>query len=215
VAANAYRALASLLVPPRCAICGGATTVAATICAACDRALAAAPSGTVELAGVGTVHWAAAYDGVARELIAGLKFGARLPLAECAAAAIERTLPGRLTVECVVPVPPAPLRLRRRGFDPAHLIAAELASCLGVPLQPVLRRQSGPRQVGRRRADRLESPPRVWATQRHPYPALLVDDVLTTGATLGASARALGDAGCGEVQATVFARALGSGARPA
>jgi ComF family protein len=215
VATNAYRALASLLVPPRCAVCGGATTVAAAICPACDGALAGARSGAAELAGVGKVHWAAAYDGVARELIAGLKFGARLPLAECAAAAIERSLPADLVAECVVPVPAAPLRLRRRGFDPADLIAGELAKRLGVPLEPVLKRQGGPRQVGRRRDERLKSPPKVRATQPHHYPALLVDDVLTTGATLGACAAALRRAGCPEVQAAVFARALGRGGLPA
>jgi len=202
----AYRAAVSLLVPPRCAVCATPCATSATICAACDRRLAAAGPGSTELAGVGRVFWAAPYDGAARELIAALKFAGRLALADRAAAAILAALPAGLDAAAVVPVPPAPLRLRRRGFDPAHEIATQVADRLGVPLEPVLRRKGGPRQVGRSRTDRLRSLPEVWTTRRLPRPALLVDDVLTTGATLRACVSALGT----RVDAAVFARALGT-----
>jgi predicted amidophosphoribosyltransferase len=107
----------------------------------------------------------------------------------------------------VVPVPASPLRIRRRGFDPAELIAAALARELGLVLAPCLRRRHGPRQGGRPRAARLEAPPRVRAMAPVPRRALIVDDVLTTGATVGACAAALRSAGCAEVEAAVFARA--------
>ena len=204
----AYRAALSLLVPPRCAVCATPCGTDETICAGCDRRLAAAAAGSAGLIGVGRVFWAAPYDGTARELIAALKFAGRVALADRAAAAISAALPADLEARSVVPVPPAPLRLRRRGFDPAHEIAACVADRLGLPLEPVLGRKGGPRQVGKSRTDRVGSPPHVWATHRPPCPALLVDDVLTTGATLRACAAALSTA----VTAAVFARALGSGA---
>ena len=206
----AYRAVFSLLVPPRCAVCATPCAASATICVACDRRLAAAGPGSSELDGVGRIFWAAPYEGAARELVAALKFAGRVPLAERAAAAIVAALPKDLAARCVVPVPPAPLRLRRRGFDPAHEIAAEVAKQLGVRLEPILRRKGGARQVGRPRSERLASPPRVWATHRLADPVLLVDDVLTTGATLRACASALGT----RSDAAVFARAREASAEP-
>ncbi len=149
---------------------------------------------------------------MARELVAALKFAGRLTLAERAAAAIVGALPAELEPRAVVPVPASPWRRRRRGFDPAESIAAAVADLLHVPFEPVLRRGGGPRQVGRSRRDRIASPPRVRATACPPYPALLVDDVLTTGATLRACAVAVREVGCPRLHAAVFARALGVGA---
>ena len=212
IAASAYRLLGSLLIPPRCAACSAPCRADDSLCARCETELRAARRGCSLLAGVGPVVWASAYEGAARELVAALKFAGRLALAGRAAEAIVAALPADLGAASVVAVPPAPLRLRRRGFDPADLIAASVAKRLGVPFEPVLRRRGGPRQVGRSRRARIASPPRVRATANPPYPALLVDDVLTTGATLRACAQALRDAGCTELRAAVFARALGSGA---
>jgi predicted amidophosphoribosyltransferase len=154
------------------------------------------------------VVWAARYEGVARDLVAALKFAKRVPVATVLAGAIAAALQGDPGAEAVVAVPPAPARRRRRGFDAAELIAAALGAQLGLPVPALLRRANGPRQVGRRRADRLASPPRVEAVAP-PAAVLLVDDVLTTGATLAACATALGRAGASEVSAAVFARALG------
>jgi predicted amidophosphoribosyltransferase len=76
-----------------------------------------------------------------------------------------------------------------------------------LPLARCLRRSRGPRQVGRKRAERLANPPRVWASGPAPEAALLVDDVWTTGATLSACALALRKAGCHRVVALTLARA--------
>jgi predicted amidophosphoribosyltransferase len=108
----------------------------------------------------------------------------------------------------IVPVPPAPPRLRRRGFDPAGELAAALAERLGTPLEPCLARRGGDHQVGRRRADRVGSPPRIHAVGESPASVLLVDDVLTTGATLGSAARALRSAGAKRIVAVTFTRRL-------
>jgi predicted amidophosphoribosyltransferase len=111
----------------------------------------------------------------------------------------------------VVPVPAAPLRWRWRGFDPAEEIALSLARATGLPYRPCLARRGGPRQVGRERAARLADPPRVRAERAAPPRALLVDDVRTTGATLGACAAALRRAGTHEVVALTYAAAAPRG----
>ena len=156
---------------------------------------------------IARVSWAAPYDGVARELVAALKFVDaspsptwRPPRSPPRRAARRR--PRRAG-------PAAPLRLRRRGFDPGELIAARLTARLGLELVPCLARRSGRRQVGRRRAERLARAPRIRSIAPPPRRVLLVDDVLTTGATLGACAEALRDAGAAEIEAAVFARSLG------
>jgi predicted amidophosphoribosyltransferase len=207
-AVEVLRELSSLLAPPRCAICGAETAAQEPVCADCGRAVAAGPPGRGAVAGLGSVTWAVPYDGAARGLVAALKFRGGLGLAAIAGHAIAGALGRDLGPWTVVPVPAAPLRRRRRGFDPAELIAGELAMRLELQRAPVLRRANGRRQVGRPRGERLASPPRVRATGSVPPRALIVDDVLTTGATLSACAAALRAAGTSEVRGAVFARAL-------
>jgi predicted amidophosphoribosyltransferase len=125
--------------------------------------------------------------------------------AQLAAAAPPRTW----DAATLVPVPPDPWRRRRRGVDHTGAIAGALGARLGVPVAPVLRRGRGSAQAGRSRTARLRAD--VGArTRAGPIPrvAVLVDDVHTTGATLHACAQALRAAGCKEVRAVAYARAL-------
>ncbi len=201
--------VASGIVPPLCAACGRPCRVEATLCTRCSRRLGAAdPLGGAGPPGLDHAWSSASYEGVARDLVAALKFRRLLPVAGLMAERIEWLAPAHMLSGTVVPVPPARARLRRRGFDPAGELAGALAERIGAPFEPCLTRSGGGRQVGRRRAERLGHPPRIAAHATVPRSVLLVDDVLTTGATLTACARALRAAGAARVVAVTFARRL-------
>ena len=195
----------ALIAPPACSVCGDGCEVRRRLCERCERAhRGPAPVGSAVRGIVET--WAAApYDGAARQLVGALKFRARVGLADDAASLIAVRVPSLLAAGTIVPVPPAPARRRRRGFDAAEAIAAALARQCGLPMAPCLTRSESARQVGRRRAERLADPPRVSAASSVPSEVVLVDDVMTTGATLAACSLALRGAGASRVVAVTFA----------
>lgn len=202
----APRLLASL-VPPLCAACGRACRPDAVLCSRCARRLAALePLRGGSPHGLDAVWSSAAHEGVARDLVAALKFRRLLPVADLIADRIQWLAPATHLTGAIVPVPTARLRTALRGFDPAAEIAGALAERTKLPLSACLTRRGGSRQVGRRRAARIGHPPFVRAKSTVPRSALLVDDVLTTGATLASCARALRQAGAVRVAAITFTR---------
>jgi predicted amidophosphoribosyltransferase len=202
-------AVAAGLAPPLCAACGRGCRHDATLCTRCARRLASADP----LIGAGPPgldrSWSAApHEGVARDLVTALKFRRLLPVADVIADRIQWLAPADLLSGAIVPVPTAPLRSLARGFDPAAEIAAALAERTDLPLQSCLVRQGGGRQVGKRRAERIGHPPRISSRGKVPRSVLLVDDVLTTGATLTACAQALRSSRAIRVAAITFTRRL-------
>jgi predicted amidophosphoribosyltransferase len=201
--------VAGLVAPPLCAACGRGCRAEAVLCTRCSRALAAATP--ILAGGPGGIDraWSSApHEGVARALVGALKFRRLLPVAEVMAERMHWLVPGHLLGGAVVPVPAAPSRLRRRGFDPAGELAAALGARLEVPVEACLARRGSGHQVGRRRAERIGHPPRIEAIADVPRSVLLIDDVRTTGATLTACARALRGAGAKRIVALTFTRRL-------
>ena len=116
--------------------------------------------------------------------------------------------------DVVVPVPLHPARQRERGYNQAELIARPLARRLGLKLGPYLLMRTKPRP-----AQLLLSRKQRWESVRGAYAiragvrvdklrVLLVDDVLTTGATLDACSRALLSAGAAAVLGVTVARVV-------
>ena len=156
------------------------------------------------------------YDGTLREVIHAFKYGGRRalarPLAALMRAAGQDVLAG---IDAVVPVPLHPWRAWTRGFNQAD----DLARALGAPVYRALRRRRhGPPQAALTAARRHANvrgaytlsgfPPYTRARLRRRR-VLLVDDVMTTGATLDACARVLiEDAGVRDVRVLTAARAV-------
>lgn len=171
--------------------------------------------GTREVVAVGR------YEGALKELCLALKFGGERRLAAPLAAWLAQLLFERGVaekVELVVPMPLHPFRRFSRGYNQAELIAKPLAKALGKPMLDVLRRlRRTERQATLSAAQRkgnVESAFEVRSGQTSGIEGrlvLLVDDVMTTGATLGEAARTLKKAGAKGVFGALAARAaLGS-----
>lgn len=201
--------IARLLTPPLCINCAAPCPSRAVICPPCETSLRRCdplignPSAHLDL-----VWSCASHDGVARDLVTALKFRRLTSAAGLIAERIAALAPAAALSGTLVPVPPAPLRMRWRGFDSAAEIAVELSRRSGLPISECLRRRSSRRQVGRARSERIALPPRIHICARAPGRAILVDDVVTTGATLKACAEALRHGGSETVGAVTFARRL-------
>ena len=162
-------------------------------------------------------HWAASGvwldDGPARNLVYALKYGgwriAAAPMAAIMAAEIGPALRG---LDALVPVPLGRVRLRERGHNQAAELAAALGKAISLPvIVAALRRtRETPTQTRLSPAQRLENVRGAFAsfgTRLGGMHVALVDDVVTTGATLGAAAQALAMLGPAAIGAVTFARA--------
>jgi ComF family protein len=157
------------------------------------------------------------YKGALIRAILLLKFEEMAPLGEWFAARLAELVhqaPELLAADIVVPVPLHRQREKERGYNQAALIAKPLAKRLGLPYGAVLLVRTRPRPDKHilSEEERWESVRGAFATrpgsQVDKRRVLLVDDVLTTGATLDACARALREAGAKSVIGLTVARAL-------
>lgn len=109
----------------------------------------------------------------------------------------------------VVPIPTIPTHIRQRGYDHTLLIAREVARQRNLEIKQLLTRQTSATQRGAHRAERIKQAKQAFALSgdvQSGVPYLIVDDVLTTGATLTYAAKKLREAGATDVWAAIIAR---------
>ena len=218
-------ALLDLLYPRECAACGVRIVEAERLafCAGCDGRLEWIAPPACPRCGAGLVHGACLecagrdfafagatalgkYEGRLRDFVLALKvrgsryladeFGRRL------AARVERKF------DLVVPVPMSRWKLLFRGYNAAALVAERMARHAGLPFSSrALKkiRKTKP-QAELEREERLTNPQGAYRASGVRGVVLLVDDVLTTGATANACTEALRAAGAAEVHVAVVAR---------
>jgi len=190
------------LSPPLCARCGMPLASDQAACASCA---AAPPPWDYARA-------AAAYAGTVREAIHTLKFNGRRSLAHPLAGLVYEQCGDIERPDAIVPVPLAPGRERDRGFNQSLLIAERLAERFGVRVRPrwLVRLRATAPQSGLAAAERRTNVSGAFAASpgvagRH---VLVIDDVITTGATAGDCARALRLAGAFRIGVLTVARVL-------
>lgn len=163
-----------------------------------------------------SVRTATPYKGIAKDVLWKLKSGgaqaAAREMASLLLPFIPRSpySPGGPDV-LVVHLPTATTRIRQRGYDQARLLARALAKQARLPYADVLARSGQAHQVGATRAERLIQLSDAFrvssAWQVRGAHIILVDDVLTTGASFEAATKVLKAAGAAQVDAIAFARA--------
>ncbi len=156
-------------------------------------------------------------DGPVRQLVHRLKYHDRMELAEPLGAWMARAGHELLAeADLLIPVPLHRRRLMWRQFNQAQALAASVGRACGKTVEPFLLRRVKPTlpQIGLTRAQRADNVQGAFAVPDEAKPfvegraIVLVDDVLTTGATINAAARALLRAGAARVDVLVFARVV-------
>jgi len=197
-----------------CAVCGktilatdAAAGTAAPVCADCRA----------KRPGFDAARSAVDYDGPVREIVQSLKYRRALDaapwMADWMLGCVSAEWPGE-RFDAVVPVPLHFLREAGRGYNQAELLARPVAAGLGVPVarRLLVRLRDTGTQTRLGAAKRRENVAGAFAVrpgredEAYGKRLLVVDDVMTTGATLGAASAALRAAGAGRVLALSFAR---------
>ncbi len=230
VALQGMRAVGGLVLdfalPPRCPGCGEITPAVGLFCgdcwgtldflgSGCDRCGRVLTGGQGECLAceqtqscLARIRAAIAYGPVSRTIAMRLKYGRKIALARVMADMMKRPLQALDPEAVLVPVPLHRWRLWGRGFNQAALIGGHLGRSLDPDL--LVRTRSTPRLKGLNPAERRKAVSGVFAVRAGAdvkgRSFILVDDVITTGATAEACARALRRAGAEQVELLAFAR---------
>jgi ComF family protein len=218
-------ALLDVLLPPTCAACGapgwplcGQCTdrvgvITPPWCERCGRPWEESLGSCADCPppAIGRARAPFLYDGPLSRAIRGMKFSGWHALGGHLAGAMAEVAGDLLPAAVITWVPLSRRRRARRGFDQARVIAEEVAAFLHLPVRPMLRRTRDTRAQARKGgAERRRALRDAFAaTSDPPGRVILVDDVLTTGATAAACAEVLARSGAEFVSVLTAARSLG------
>jgi predicted amidophosphoribosyltransferase len=193
-----------MLLVARCPVC---RCLEVGVCAACAGQLRAAADPLPIPPGLDSLTAVIAYEGVGRQLIAGLKYrNARGGVDALAAAMAARIQAMRVeTLQVVTWLPTTSRRAGHRGYDQAELLARQVAARLQLRCRRLLVRHAGPAQTGRGLSARLLGPDLTGLHAAADLVVLLVDDVVTSGASMTAGAMALRRVGAREIHGVAAA----------
>jgi ComF family protein len=190
------RGLLTSIFPPVCAACGRAGRE--PFCRFCEETIEPAPGLQIEGADAARALWS--YAGPIVSAIRALKYEGRSDLGRSLGLALRPKLAELAPIDCVVPVPLSRARLASRGYNQARELARGLD--LGVKPFALVRKTEGRDQVGLDKRARLENLKGAFIAGKQAVKGLrvlLLDDVVTTGATASAASKALRDAGARQV----------------
>jgi len=207
-----------------CGACEGkAMRIVAPFCEKCSQPFEGSITGTFTCANC--AHRMLYFDaavaayrgrGIVRHVVHEFKYGRQIHLRHLVARWLHRALEDErvrdLSFDVIVPVPLHAARQRERGFNQAQLLAELLSARTSIPAKPLLERiRYTTTQTALDRAERIENLHNAFRLRKkadvQALRVLLVDDVLTTGATLSECARVLKRAGALSVYAAIVARA--------
>ncbi len=216
------QALLNLFFPQKCPLCGALLDKGTLgLCPACAGAEFWFSGAQALFPGkqYARCACAGAYTGKLRDSVLRFKFSDHPEYAKTFGPILAQTirtyLPG--TYDCISWMPVSRETLQKRGYDQAQLLAQEAAKTLGRQAVPLLVKMKSnvPQSSLRERRQRLENVAGVYSV---PHPkrvagqrVLLIDDILTTGATLGEGARVLREAGAFQVVAATLCRTQAKG----
>lgn len=207
--------LLDLLFPPKCPFCGKLLEEKAPLCPTCQRELPwlRGEEGAARVELLTDCVCALHYQDRVRQAIHGYKFGGRGGRSAAFGLFIAQAVMDRGMTADIVSWPSlSPKRLRQRGYDQARLLAVEVGKALELPVRRTLDKEERPAQSGlegeaERRANLLGAYTACDPESVRGKRILLVDDVLTTGATLSECAGTLLRAGAKTVCGAALAKA--------
>jgi ComF family protein len=222
------RQFLNAVLPGSCLLCG-ADSVGELLCPPCADDLPSLPAALCPLCAAQTTHGERCgaclrepphfdrtlalfhYDFPADRIIHALKYGHQLAVAGWSADKLAERLVDE-EYDCIVPLPLHPDRLRERGFNQSAEIAKTLGICLNFPVDRsnVLRTRATPPQAELPFKERHKNVRGAFECRADftGQRLLLIDDVMTTGATVNECARVLKLHGAASVTVAVVARAL-------
>lgn len=211
---NLLSSILTAIFPPRCICCDKIIDPISAICADCNSAINWLDtdffSTLLKETHFDTARSLAAHDGSWAQVIHNFKYNRRTDLAAPLGEMLSKK--AFREYDLIVPVPLHKKRLRQRGYNQSVLLAKRVAKETGVRADLFLlaRVVLQPPQVGLEQRQRLENVKGAFALRKNSDPKdkgiLLIDDVMTTGATVNECARVLKKAGAARVDVLTLAR---------